>query len=232
MRISLSIPLTLEEIAVTDIDSDGKITINDALHLAHEAKFEGGAASGYSSAMGDYGLAIEKLWGESNGSGYSYYVNNAPAMSLTDEVKNGDFVHAFVYADKVNFSDTYSFFETSVLTASEGESVTLTLLSSGFDENWAPKITPVSNAVITIDGKATNFKTDSEGKVTITIDSAGKHVISATSDAFVLVPPSGIVTVSETVAPPTGDHLMIYALVITLSVATLCLVKSKHEFQK
>ena len=28
-------------------DSDGTITINDALYLAHEAEFEGGAAAGY-----------------------------------------------------------------------------------------------------------------------------------------------------------------------------------------
>ena len=78
--------LVQEAITVTDIDNDGKLTINDALYCAHEAKFEGGAAAGYLSEMTEYGLSLKKLWGTDNGSGYGYDVNNEGAMSLSDEV--------------------------------------------------------------------------------------------------------------------------------------------------
>ena len=35
-------------VTVTDVDSDGALTINDALYAAHEAAYPGGAAAGYS----------------------------------------------------------------------------------------------------------------------------------------------------------------------------------------
>ena len=55
--------LVLEKIDLSDADGDGTITINDALYLAHEAEFEGGAAAGYASEQSDYGLSLTKLWG-------------------------------------------------------------------------------------------------------------------------------------------------------------------------
>ena len=53
--------LVLEKIDLSDADGDGTITINDALYLAHEAEFEGGAAAGYASEQSDYGLSLTKL---------------------------------------------------------------------------------------------------------------------------------------------------------------------------
>ena len=44
-----SLVMTQEPVTVTDIDKDGSLTINDALYLAHEAKYQGGAAAGYGS---------------------------------------------------------------------------------------------------------------------------------------------------------------------------------------
>ena len=41
-----NLALTQEKITVTDVDSDNKLTVNDALYCAHEAKYEGGAAAG------------------------------------------------------------------------------------------------------------------------------------------------------------------------------------------
>ena len=64
--------LTQEKITATDKDNDGKITIDEALLAAHEAKYEGGAAAGYASAMSDWGLSLTKLWGVENGGSYGY----------------------------------------------------------------------------------------------------------------------------------------------------------------
>ena len=91
-------------VSVNDADKDGVISINDALFAAHEAKYSGGAASGYAFSMGSYGLQMDKLWGAENGTGYGYGVNNTSAMGLADPVKNGDYVYAFVYTDTNAFS--------------------------------------------------------------------------------------------------------------------------------
>ena len=65
--------LAQKEILVSDTDKDGYLTINDALYAAHEANFEGGAAAGYGSYYGSYGLSMSKLWGTDNGGSYGYH---------------------------------------------------------------------------------------------------------------------------------------------------------------
>ena len=50
-----------EAITVTDTDSDGKLTVNDALYCAHEAKYTGGAAAGYATELTAYGISMTKL---------------------------------------------------------------------------------------------------------------------------------------------------------------------------
>ena len=103
--------LTQEPVSVTDIDSDGKLTINDALYIAHENNFEGGAAAGYKSSVGQWGLGLDKLWGVENGGSYGYYVNDGFAMGLADEVKDGDIIEAFIYPDPKDYNYFYSFFD-------------------------------------------------------------------------------------------------------------------------
>lgn len=196
-----TLAVTQEEVTVTDIDSDGALTINDALYAVHEAAYEGGAATGYASATSSWGLAITKLWGDTSGS-YGYYVNNASAWSLTDPVKEGDAVYAFVYADQTAWSDTYSFFEKNAVEAAAGEEVTLTLSYNGYDANWNTVVAPLEDATITVDGVATDIVTDTEGKAVIKME-AGSHVISATSTVKTLVPP----VCMATVAPASTDEI-------------------------
>lgn len=179
-----ALALVQEPVEVTDVDGDGALTINDALYLAHEAAFEGGAEAGYGSENGEWGLALTKLWGIENGGSYGYYVNNVMSMGLADVVADGDCINAFVYVDTEAFSDMYCWFE-----AEEGDALTLTLLGAGFDENWAPVTLPVAGAVITVNGEATEYVTDEEGKVTLTVDTAETAIISATSETVTLVPP-------------------------------------------
>lgn len=224
-----SLVMTQEAINVTDADGDGTLTINDALFLAHEAGFSGGAAAGYASEVGAYGLCIAKLWGVQNGGSYGYYLNNASAMGLTDTVKDGDHLTAFVYTDTAAFSDTFCFFDVNNVTAEAGEKLTLTLSAAGYDESWNPVVKPVAGAVITVDGVPSSFVTDAEGKVTLTLE-GGAHTLSAVSESAVLVPPVCAVTVAS---PSTGD---IAGGVICLAVfaaalgAALCVSRRKNKY--
>lgn len=179
--------LTWAEANVTDADSDGALTICDALYCAHEQYFEDGA-DGFAYEETEYGLSLTKLGGIGDGAAFGYYLNNASPMSLLDEVKDGDSVYAFVYTDSVNFSDVFCYFDENRITPENGKEFTLTLTSAGFDENWAPVTSPLRDAQITVDGENTGIFTDEEGKAAITL-TAGEHIISAVSDTVTLVPP-------------------------------------------
>ncbi len=177
------------EVTVTDIDGDNALTVNDALYAAHEAVYSGGAKNGYSYyTHKDYGLSLGKLWGDTSGN-FGYYINNSSCWSLADGVKNGDYLNAFVYSDSKNYSDKYCFFNSYTVNADSGSDIGLTLSSAGYDANWNPVTLPVANAEITVDGVKTGVKTDANGKATIQISGAGKHIISAVSASETLVPP-------------------------------------------
>jgi len=221
--------LAQEKITVTDRDGDGILTLDEALFAAHEAKFEGGAAAGYATENTQWGISLVKLWGAENGGSYSYYVNNASAMELSMEIKEGDLVSAFVYTDLTAWSDRYCFFDNSLLTAVENTEITLTLTGAGYDENWNPITLPLVGAVITVDGVATEIVTDAEGRASISFDKAGSYVISAESEGEVLVPPALVVTVKEE-APATGiESVCVWMAVFALCVLGLAMTAKKHN---
>ncbi len=220
-------------VTVTDTDNDGALTINDALYLAHEAKFEGGAAAGYGSAVGSYGLMLTKLWGIENGGSYGYYVNNTSAMGLADAVKNGDSIVAFVYTDTTAFSDMYSFFNKTTASAKAGDEISLTLTGLSYDASWQLVEAPVANAVITINGSDSNYKTDANGKVTLTFSAAGEYVISAKLTEGALVPPACVANVAAAL-PSTGDTtavVMVGGFAMLLALA-LVLSNRKESYEK
>ena len=177
--------LAREAVELSDADGDGTVTISDALYLAHENTFEGGAAAGYLSEDQGYGLSLCMLWGEDNGGSFGYYLNNASPLSLLDPVADGDHVKAYVYADLTAWSDTYCYFDKDSVSAGEVE---LTLTALVFDANWVVVPTPVEGAMITIDGADSGILTDAEGKAVLTV-ADGTKLISARSDSAVLVPP-------------------------------------------
>lgn len=206
-----------QEVTVTDIDQDGELTINDALYLAHEQFYEGGAAAGYASSVGAYGLGLDKLWGVANGGSYGYYVNNKSAWGLTDAVKEGDYVNAFIYTDTTYWSDAYTYFDQKAVDAKAGEEITVTLYKAGFDATYNQIEVAVKDAVVLVDGKKIDAKTDQNGKVTFTINKAGNYTVSAASDSERLVPAALKVTVTGEVeqvieetktetSPKTGDN--------------------------
>jgi len=181
-------------VAVTDEDADGKLTVNDALIAAHGV-YTGGAAAGYATEEGQYGLSITKLWGVENGGSYGFYVNNVASESLTDPVADGDYLTAFSYSDLSKYSDVYSYFDNQTASVAAGASLTLKLSYVGFDANFKPVVNPAAGAAITIDGQKTEYVTGSDGTVTVSFAAAGNHIISAVSGTETLVPPVCTVTV-------------------------------------
>lgn len=204
--------VAVEEIALTDADGDGKLTVNDALTILHAEK-----SMEYEAKNGDFGLYITKLWSVETSS-VGYTVNNAFALSLADEIKDGDYVAAYIYTDPA-FSDAYSYFDSTKLSTGAGDEFTLTLSSLGYDENWQTVVSAVNDADIYVDGVKTEYKTDADGKVTLSLTNGGRHVISAKSESKLLVPPVCVVEVNETVAPKTGD-----STVGALALSTVTLV--------
>lgn len=184
--------LSQAKVAVEDVDNDGALTIADALYLAHENAFDGGAEAGFKAEIGQYGLMLTKLWGVENGVGYGYYVNNALAMGLADPVADGDYINAFVYTDLTAWSDTYSFFDQS---ACEPGEATLTLYTVGFDENYVPVHNALSGAELTINGEKTGVLTDENGRAVITVQEG--DVVSAVCETGVLVPPCCVCRAAE-----------------------------------
>lgn len=218
------------KVSATDIDDDGKITINDALYALHEAKYQGGAKQGYSYYKTEqYGLSIGTLWGDKSGC-FGYYLNDASAWSLADEVNNGDRVYAFVYSDVEYWSDSYAFFDKSSASAVVGGEITLTLYSSGYDESWNTITVPLENAVITINGTKTDYITDKNGKVTIKTDKSGSFVISATCEETVIVPPVCVASIyaeSDKVVPGDNDNYFVFVIIAIAAVAALAVFAKK-----
>ncbi|MBR1529523.1 MAG: dockerin type I repeat-containing protein [Oscillospiraceae bacterium] len=192
--------MTQDTVRVTDLDGDGVLTIYDALYQAHEDYYDGGAEAGFGTEQTQYGLSLAKLWGTANGGSYGYYVNHSSAFSMTDPVQTGDYLYAFVYTDLTAWSDSYSFFDQDKAEVKQGDSLDLTLFRAAYDENWTPVTLPVENAVITINGKETEYRTDAEGKVTVTLENAESSIISAKSETLTLVPPVCIVSAEESSA--------------------------------
>lgn len=185
--------MAYEEITVTDADADGLLTLNDALACAHAKKHPLGAEA-YSASATEWGLSLMKLWNVENGGSYGYCLNDASAWSLNDPVAAGDHVKAYVYTDLEPWSDTYCFFDMKSIQCKPGEEIALVLSAVGFDESYAPMTLPVADASLTVNGEATQLKTDAEGRVTLTLKEAGNYVISAVSDTMRLVAPVCVIT--------------------------------------
>ena len=226
--------LVREAVVLEDADGDGAVTVNDALLLAHEQAYPGGAAAGYLSSEGPYGLKLDKLWGVENGGSYGYYVNHASAWSLTDPVSDGDEVAAFIYTDLDGYSDTYCYFDRATAELNAPGELTLALKAAGWDADYNPVELPVADAVIVVNGEKTDFRTDENGSVTLHL-AAGSYVISAVSDAQVLVPPvcqvsvagdagSGDEETGDGQADSETDPTELYAILVLAGVALLAAV--------
>ena len=185
-------------VEVTDYNKNGSFDIDDTLYYAHEQYYDGGAEAGYASGTGAYGLYVTKLWGDDSGS-FGYYVNNASAWSLADDVKDGDYVYAFVYSDGVTWSDKYSYFDKTKATVEVEQKLDFELHWTGFDENGNAMVLPYEGAEIKVNGNTKGI-TDSKGKASIKIYKQGTYAVTASApegSKDILASPLCIVTVTE-----------------------------------
>ncbi len=165
--------------------SNGSYTLDDVFTEFHELYYEGD--SGYSSYEGDWGLAIDTLWGDDSGL-FGYQVNRGTesVMGLSHTVDNGDFIDVYINESVYPDNEAYSCFDVSEATFIPGVPFEITLTgAAGYDENFNTIFAPVENAVITIDGIETDIITDSYGVAEITIDDTEKHIISAVKNKTV-----------------------------------------------
>ena len=209
--------LAYASVALSDEDGDGNLTVNDALIGAHKAYYKDGA-EGFASEETVYGCSITKLWGFAGGAAYGYCVNDGSAMSCYDPVKAGDHIKAFVYTDMENFSDLYCFFDVTTVSAEINETITLTLYSNAYDENWNLVKKPVYGAEILIDGKASGIMTDENGKAEISVKAWRDFTVSAKSDSETLVAPVCMVRVDA------GNVLMVTVALSIVAIIGIVIV--------
>lgn len=240
-----NLALAMERITVYDSDGDGVITLNDALIVAHDEKYEGGSDAGYSTDTGDWGLFITKLWGVENGGSYSYAINDSLNASLASPIKSGDRIFAYAYTDLVNFSDRFSYFDRSLVQASVGEEIRLRLFGLVADANWNFVPEAISGAQITVNGEKTDIFTDSDGYFTLKAEGSGRVVVSAISEDVTLVPPVCILELPEIEVKDNENALnegkkeekvnmtviavASVSLVVVLAAVTVCVVKKKRK---
>lgn len=203
--------LAYQELPLSDADGDGMLTVHDALLLAHDGYFDGGAASGFASEETEEGRIASMFWGEDGGH-IGIYVNHMPVADLLVPLQEGDLLDVFA---RVTPEDgLYCYFDVPHASVGGGEALTLTLAAADSGE-----AAPIAGAVICIDGKDTAFTTDAEGKVTLQFDGSGSCIVSARKDGAALLPPVCAVTVSAE-EPAAGDRGALFRWIL-LSVGSL-----------
>ena len=175
--------------AYVPVELSGKESYNldDVFTELHNLYYEGGSEVGYASANGDWGLSVTKLWGDTSGN-FGYQVNGGTeyVSGLSHEVENGDYVDAVIYQNYYPDTESYAKFDKTDVDVIEGKPFDITLYYvSGYDENWNMVFSPCDNATITINGEETEYKTNENGKASITLDTAGTKIISAKKSKLV-----------------------------------------------
>jgi len=154
--------------------------LDDVFLEAHTTYYTDGT-EGYVSSEGDYGLAIDKLWGDTSKK-FGYQINGGEesVMGLSHTVENGDYIDACIYKNAYPDTESYTKFDMIKSEAYCDETFTLTLLVSGYDENWNMVFNPCDGATVTINGNATEIITDADGKATVSFENEGRYIVSAT----------------------------------------------------
>ena len=201
------------EVTVSDRDKNGTLTVDEALYATHEALYEDGAETGYSTFVGDYGLSLAILWGKGTpgvAACAGYYLNNASCWSLNDVVSEGDYLTAFNYYDTMFWSDSYSYFDKNTVSVRQGSSVKLTLNALGYDENWNQVSSPYTDAKVMLLGTTAEvLATDEEGKVKLDTSQLqpGTYYAVAYTEAKNIVPAVCKIAVAKKIVSSGGGSV-------------------------
>ena len=179
-KAAIELPVT-----VTDRNSDGVLTYDEALVALHEAYCPGG----YEIVEG----FVQKVWDVTTEPKGSYYFmkNNAdPHLGVADKsnvVTQGDKLYCCVFTDEKNWSDAICYFTQTEVAAQAGKAFTLNLQggSSMAVGGYNPGNLAGAQVGIWKDGKFTAIDgavTDKNGNVTLTLNKAGTYIISASGE--------------------------------------------------
>lgn len=207
-----SVAMARRAVTVTDINEDGKLSVDEALYAAHEIGFTGGASAGYGSYTGDYGLAINKLWGVET-TAVGYWLNDASCWSLNDEVKAGDYLVAWVY-ESSSWADAYSKLDSASYSATTGTAMTASLEKAGYDADYNTVFSAMSGATITaynndlLKADVCSVTDNGDGTYAVTFNTAGEYYLIATgNDDTILVPAVAKVTVTQGTTEPEPEGI-------------------------
>ena len=202
-----------KSVDVTDFDEDGALTVLDALYAAHEKYFKGGAEAGFAYTVSDYGPFVTKILGIDNGGNFYFYLNNKSVSGLKDAITDGDYVNGYTITDTVTWSDKYTFFNKHITAVKEGKNLKLILYYADFDSNYQQVDKPLANARILINGKETDYVTNSKGVVKIKFDKANSYYVSAVSEDLLIAPPALLVSVT----PEVGETIKVGGITYTVT---------------
>lgn len=169
-------------IAESPVTLKGKESYNldDLFREAHELYYDGGATAGYETGSSQWGLSVNKVWGDTSGKfGYQINAGTVSVMGPDETVNDGDYVDLCVYENYYPATENYAYFDTYTKTV-EGRTAEFTLYESGYDSvTWEQFIIPCEGATIFVNGVETDIKTDANGKCTLSFDEYDKYIISA-----------------------------------------------------
>ena len=174
-KAAVELPVT-----VTDVNSDGILTFDEALVALHEAYCPDGYALN--------GNSVRKLWGSEV---------TAPIVAKNDKVlekavnwktstvAEGDKLYAASIKDTIDYSDCLSYFDKTEVTVEEGKEFTLTLKAAGeyFSGSNYSELNAYGISVGTWEKGSfqaiTGAKTAANGTVTLSFAKAGTYIVTA-----------------------------------------------------
>lgn len=169
------------EVAVSDEDCDGTVTLNDAFLAAHKTHSVNGAAD-FVTESSAYGAFITKLWGVQS-SNVGYYLNDAAASGLSVDLKNNDVLTAYFYQDTTNDSDIYTTISgQTTISAGNAAAYAVSGTAGGaavIPKNAAVKVYDSTNAEVT----AMSTVVGQDGTFDLTFAEAGTYTVEVSGTA-------------------------------------------------
>ena len=221
-QAAIELPVT-----VTDRNSDGVLTYDEALVALHEAYCPGG----YEIVKG----FVQKLWDvTTTPKGSYYFLKNNVALSKgvadkTSTVAQGDKLYCCVFTDEENYSDAVCYFTQTEVAAQAGKAFTLNLQggSSMAVGGYNPGNLAGAQVGIWKDGKFTAINgavTDKNGNVSLTLNKAGTYIISASGEVQTQIANWGGGNGNETItvnAPLTAPYCVVTVTGTAVTYATV-----------
>ena len=175
-------------VAVSDMNHDGKITTDEVLTAAHDLSFPGGAAAGLGSGYiwgkrGSFITEVKDRNGKLRVDNPASYEAGHAAPMYSQDVSEGDSVHCFAIAlDPAHYDLMIESPELSMSVFDKTPTGSAVTFGVYYYDPAKIKPTPVSGIELLSNGKGTGIKTDQNGKATVTFSQAGDYEITGKFD--------------------------------------------------